>query len=248
MKNNWLSISLFLIVVSACCGQSQDKSTMLRIANLLPIGSEKVDLYQGGELLLQGLKPGFIRGYDAGDLTAGNSIELRRGNAVLARGKLESSNTKGFFTVLIIQDATGAPELRIVDDALPPAQDADGNSVPKNRLRVYCGDYGFPIQISIGETLKWLSNGEALFVDFALTSKPPESVMVSFIDRFDEKIDLYFPTDFTSNQAYSVFVTHRGTKRPRVAAYPDSVLPMEDPEAPKVETSAELSNSSVPSN
>ena len=235
MKRNWLIISSILIA-GCCFGQSPDSVPRIRIVNLLPIGSEKVDLYNGSNPLLKGLKPGFLRGYDVGN--SSDMFEIRRGNAVLSKARSDSTQESKFSTLLIFQGSGGTPELKLIDDSLPPDVDENGNPVPPLRLRIYCGNYGFPIQVSTGDSTKWIANKEMLSVDVPVKGVAPESVTVTFFDRFDEQIDLHFPTDFKTNRAYSVFVTHRGTKRPRVAAYPDAVLPMDDPLAPIDQISA----------
>lgn len=63
-----------------------------------------------------------------------------------------------------------------------------------------------------------------------LGSNEPESIKVSFSDRYSDTVDLFFPTDFKQHHDLSVFVTQRGIYRPRVVAMADNTLPADDPE------------------
>lgn len=206
--------------------------TYLRIANLLPVLTPKVDIYRGGDRYLLGMKAGFFQSYLPVPDGGSNRFTVKQGDAVLDSFSLPQRPGNQFYTLVVYQEPGKGPTVLLKDDAIEkPKSDSPEQppEPPKPRLRVYAGGYDFPIKVVAKGVGEWVANNSALLVDQPIEGTPPEIIQVVFVDKYDQIITLNFPTDYKAAQSYSAFISQRGIKRPRIQTYADNTLPAEDP-------------------
>ncbi len=225
-------LSLTAILSAWAQKPTQDSGKYLRVVNLLPINSEKVDIFVGEDPYLLGAKSGFIRNYDSAP--NGGKFSIRRGDVILDSFELERG--KNQFYTLVIRSGQGDKIIaQLLSDAAtipePDEQRSISPEPPPKRLRIYVGGYDFAIEVSADKIGKWNATSDGLFEEIELGDTEPQTVKVSFTDRYGASVDLFYPTDFSLNREYSVFVSQRARNRPRVGAFPDNVLPADDPES-----------------
>lgn len=225
-------LSLTTILSVWAQNPTQTTGTYLRVVNLLPISSEKVDIFIGDTPYLLGAKSGFIRNYDSAP--NGGKFSLRRGETLLDTFELERGENQFYTLVIQSNQGDGVAAQLLSDAAVMPESDEQESTPtepPPKRLRIYVGSYDFAIEVSAEKIGKWNATSDGLFEEIELGDTVPQTIKVTFIDRYGASVDLFYPTDFSLNREYSVFVSQRARNRPRVAAFPDSVLPADDPES-----------------
>lgn len=232
---NPLGIIAFLIVLGSTTNfaQNQEKpSVFYRVANLSPLGTQKLDVYLGEKSLALQTNSGFYMGYAPLDFKPGLTINLKSGDQSLQSVPLPDAKSTRFFTFLIVSDGS-RPKLEILDDTPPEKTDeTTGEKIPLKRLRVFSSAYQIPTKIEAGELLSWTSKtgadpmkAEKIFEDTQVNS-----IKVIFLDDQKMPVDLYFPLDFNTHDCNTVFISQRGPQRLRVLSYPDAVEPVEPTE------------------
>ncbi|MGH8047167.1 MAG: hypothetical protein ACREKL_07965, partial [Chthoniobacterales bacterium] len=183
------------------------RSEYLRVANLLPIQGKPVDLYRGSEPYMVAIKPGYFQNY-LSIPSGGNHFVFKQGGAVIGEFTLPAA-TNGYFTTAVYQDAGKPPQVVFYSDELKKEEAKPGEPPPppKKRLRLYLGGYDFPIKLTAKPLGEWTSTGNAQFLDVDITGSAPEAVVLEYKDRYDQMITMAFPTDFTTGDACSVFVS-----------------------------------------
>ncbi len=233
----WLPIwAVLAAAIPLTSGFAQSRSggsqAYLRIANLLPVLTPKVDLYRGGERYLLGMKAGFFQSYLPVPDGGSNRFTVKQGDAVLDSFSIPQRPGNQFYTLIIYQEPGKGATVLLKDDALekPKSESADQPpEPPKPRLRVFAGGYDFPIKVVAKGVGEWVANNSALLVDQPIEGTPPEIIQVVFVDKYDQIITLNFPTDYKAAESYTAFISQRGIKRPRIQTYADNTLPTEDP-------------------
>lgn len=222
---------LHLHGVNAVFAQSQEKqSTYFRVANLSPLGTEKLDVYLGEKALILQTKPGFYMGYTPLESKPGAIISLKAGDHTLHSAQIPEGKSARFYTFVIISDGS-RPKLEILDDTPPEKIDEKtGEIIPLKRLRVFSSAYQIPNRIEAGELLSWISKtGNApVKVEKIFADTQVNTIKVTFLDDQKMPVDLYFPLDFKTNYCNTVFISQRGPQRLRVLSYPDAVEPIEE--------------------
>lgn len=232
---NLLGIIAVLVLQGANIGFAQspeNKTTYFRIANLSPLGTQKLDLYLGENSLAQQTKPGFFMGYTPFDLKPGSVVFLKSGDQILNSARFPESKAARFFTLLIVSEDS-QPKLQILDDSTPEKFDEiTGEKIPLKRLRIYSSAYRIPTKIEAGELISWTSKtgGDSLNAEKVFEDTQTNTIKVTFLDDQKMLVDLYYPLDFNSHKGNTVFISQRGPQRLRVESYPDAIEPLEPEE------------------
>jgi hypothetical protein len=208
-RSTWLSV--FAAVAFTPLFHAQCES--LRIINLMPISAKPVDLYQGTQPYVTGMRPGYYQNY--GSLPSGaNHFSLQQGGVVIGDFDLPASSG-GFFTVAIYQDVGSSPKIAFYPDELKQDEAKPGEPPPppKKRLRLYLGGYDFPVKVSVASRGEWMVKGKAQFIDVDILGTPPEVVFVEYKDRYEQVIKVAYPTYLSLGDSSSFFVSQRGVKR-----------------------------------
>jgi hypothetical protein len=233
----WLILSALAAMTFPAGAQEPAKDTpkeaYFRIVNLLPVGRPTIDLWEGETPFITGMKSGFLQSYTALPKGEKGIFSVRQDGKRVGEFKVDRKKLPSYHTLVIYRQKDGSTAIRMEDDGVQPLKPAPPESpgeapvVPK-RLRIYVGGYDFPIKVTVASHEPMVSSDDLLFMEMDVTDRPPGNVGISFKDKYDEEITLYFPTDFSQSQAYSVFVSQRALKRARIVSYPDAVPPPEE--------------------
>jgi hypothetical protein len=225
-------VSLFLSSSTKAQLSHPSTETYLRIINLLPILTPKIDIYRGSTPYLTGMKSGFFQNYLPVPSEGGNHFTVKQGDVVVGNFVIPLKGGDQFYTLAIFQNEGKPPAISFLDDAPPKKKPTpeEPSPTPQPRLRIYVGGYDFPIKISAKGVGEWVTQSTALITEKEINGQTPEVVQIDYTDKYGQKISLNFPTDYKSALCYSAFVTQRAIKRPRILAYADNLNPSDDPE------------------
>jgi hypothetical protein len=194
----------------------------LRMANLLPITQGKIDMLRCNKPVLTGIKPGFYSGYMLLDSSEPYQFLFKKvgSDATFGGFELRSKEKTAFFTVILWTE-NGKVLAKLYDDQEP--QPLKPELPPLKRLRILAGGFGFPFLIDGGPLGQWPSQGESILAEIHPDIHSHTTISVQFINKDNEDIRLYFPVDFKTYNANTVFISQRGPRRPRIRIFPDHV-------------------------
>lgn len=230
-STNIIRISCVAILIASLPCSATDslpkQGPFFRIVNISPLGTGKLDVFCGEQPLAKQTKPGFFVGYTPTSAKPSQGFSLRQDGKVLDTARLPDPGTGNFFTILVKSEGNES-KLEVIDDS--PAykiQESTGEKIPLKRLRVFSGSYNIPFRIDAADMGTWASRTgrESINAEKISESTNANSVKVTYIDVHGLPVELYYPVDFSIHANNSVFVTHRGSKRLRVAAFPDAIEP-----------------------
>jgi hypothetical protein len=212
-------------------GQTNEtQKSYYRVANITQLGTGQLDVYYGDKALASQTNSGFYMDYSPFEPKAGSALILKAGDKQLGSARLPETKSAQFFTILITSEES-VPKLSILDDTIPHKTDEmTGEKIPLKRLRVFASPYQIPIKAEAGELLSWSSKtgSDPLRVEKIVEKTNANTIKVTFLDDQNMPVDLYFPLDFNTNRANSVFISQRGPQRLRVVSYPDAVEPFDE--------------------
>jgi hypothetical protein len=213
-----------------------DGEVYLRIANLLPLSKERVTIMADDEPWLRGVKPGYFSGYQPLGKKGPDEFQVSLGSRNIGTAKLKKAEDASYYTLVII-GSNSKPELVLKADnpLLEPEPDEEGQiteepsraPLPK-LLRCYFGGYPFPYQVEVKGVQTWTVDGKFVVDEVVIADSVPEAIKVTYTNRYEENIEVFFPLDFGTSGQCSVFISQRGIDRPRVKCFADNVKPLEE--------------------
>ncbi|MEM6822267.1 MAG: hypothetical protein AAF558_10025 [Verrucomicrobiota bacterium] len=228
-----VSLSTLKTLSQEALAQGGDKTSgvYLRIANIMPLGKDKVSITRQSEAWLSGLKPGFFSGYQKVQADQNTEFSLKISGRPFGSFKIEINKAeapKSFHTLIIYGD-TASPRIHYQSDKITTGEDEKSIKPLTGKIfRGYFGGFSFPYQIVVEGIGEWDIHNKAQLIEIPLTTTPPKQVIVVYKDRYEEEIRLPFPLDFESTGSCSVFVSQRGIQRPRLSAFPDNLPPLKE--------------------
>lgn len=194
----------------------------LRYYNLLPIESGEITIASGTTAWVTGAKPGFYMNYTP--IPSGESMRF----SVQSKGQeieaftLKRGSADTYYTIVTLQQGKRAKAILNLDNQVVP-QKPDEPPPPDKWVHVYLGAFGFPYTASAGKLGTWDVDAESVVARIPVTTTPPPTVGISYVTKYGEKVQAFFPLGFDTNKSNSVFVSQRGPLRPRLRCYPDNV-------------------------
>lgn len=198
----------------------------LRVANLMPLGTERAEILRGDVPLLGEMKPGFVMPYIALAKEGPWTFQVRWGGSAVGSFKIDPAIVPGFHTVVLVPDGARA-RLVFSEDTVPPPKEGDF-SFPARRFRAFLPAIGFNYTLHAGELGSWEISRQSQVVDVPVTGLAPKEVKLTYTSREGDIVDLFFPADFAAHPRQAVFVSQRGIQRPRVRVVADNVKPMDE--------------------
>jgi hypothetical protein len=236
-----IMVMLFLMSLAVSAQESEEAPATpkggdiyLRVANLLPLSMERVTILADGKAWLRGLKPGFFSGYQPLDKSGPDEFQVQLGSRRVGTAKLRQADDASYYTLVII-GSNSQPELVLrADNPLIEEKEPEEGKPPEpptraplpKLLRCYFGGFEFPYQVAAQGTKTWTVDGEHVVDEVVLDASVPGSIQVTYTNRYEEKIEVSFPLDFSSSGQCSVFISQRSKDRPRVLAYSDNLKPL----------------------
>ncbi|MEM9446258.1 MAG: hypothetical protein AAGA18_13015 [Verrucomicrobiota bacterium] len=214
--------------------EHQENGVYLRIANLLPLSREAIDIHLNREPLLLGLTSGMVMHYIPAD-KQGGQLGITLAGQQLSRHsvKSERENKDEFYTLVIFADE-GVIQTKLLQDHIEPKENADTNhqSGVDYRIRLYLGGYDFPVKCEVAKQ-NWSLDGQAMVGEEIIILDPTllnKGASIICQDKHDRESILRGPLVFGQSNQLSVFVSQRGKRRLRLEVFPDCVKPPEEAE------------------
>ncbi len=196
-------------------GITAEENVMLRILNLLPIGSPKVEIGWGESLLASNLKPGYGNDYVTVPLQSGGlwMREVGTTSRIPMSAPPLFRNQKSYSVV--VQSDSGKWSLQGFEDEWKRK---------RPRLRIWLGAGAPGLSLEAGAWGKWEEISTPWKINLSPESPPPETVRVRYRGREGEWVEQDYSIGWEEGKSRTLVITERAPGRLRVKVIGDGAI------------------------